>query len=276
VSVVVIVRNGERFLAEALESIRAQEFGAWEAIVVDDGSDDGTLRIAESFADAEPDRFRVVRHPGGANRGMSASRNLGVRHARGELVTFLDHDDCMLPERLRQHVAELDRHADAVAVIGPNIRWCSWRAGGVDSVQDLGVALGALHPVPGPLPVFLVRTNATPQAPIVRRAWVESIGGFEDEFRDMYEDQVFLAKLFLSGSVWVSEHATQRYRQHQDSCVHRAHRKGAHHAARARFLRWLLARLNRTGGPPGLVDGVRRELRRLRWRRLRAWIGLDR
>lgn len=284
VTVVVIVRDGERFLAEALESILVQEFDRWEAIVVDDGSIDGSRAIAERFAAADGERFRLVRHPDGANRGMSASRNLGIRHARGEYITFLDHDDRMLPAKLASQVADLDRHAEAVATVGPNLRWRSWTGGGTqgtgDTVQDLGVALDRVHAPPGPLPVFLARTSATPQAPMVRRAAIDRVGGFDEAFRDMYEDQVFLAKIFLGGGVHITSSVLQHYRQHDASCVHLARRRGRHLAARAQFLSWLSGYLANAPVPPAVriqvAQVVRRERLRLWWHRVRNWTRLRR
>lgn len=276
VSVVVIVRDGERYLAEALESVAAQTLDDWETIVVDDGSVDGSRAIAERFAESSPERFKVVRHAGGANLGMSASRNRGIAESRAALVTFLDHDDAMLPQKLARQVALLDAHPEAAAVIGPNLRWHSWRGGSVaDTVQDLGVALDRLHAPPGPLPAFLTRTSATPQAPMVRRAVIDAVGGFDESFRDMYEDQVFFAKLLLARPVFVSGEVWQRYRQHEESCVTRAHRAGRHLQARRRYLEWLAARIDGTPGASSeLARVVRAERRRNGWARLRAALGL--
>lgn len=292
VSVVVIVFDGERFLGEALESIAAQRFDAWEAIVVDDGSHDRSVEIARAFAERHRGKVRLLAHAGGANRGMSASRNLGTRAARGEFVTFLDHDDAMLPEKLARQVELLRACPTASAVVGPNLRWRSWSdshgngaravpvsAGGSrDEVQDLGVgALDAgraleLDP-PGLLPMMLANAAATPQAPMIRRERLRAIGGFEESFRGMYEDQVFLAKLFLSDRVAVSGEVWHRYRQHDESCVRVAHRSGTQHAARRRFLAWLEARLDARREDH---RGIAREIRRARWASWRAQLGLAR
>src|SRR5512147_3161209 len=93
VSVITIFLDEERFLGEAIDSVRAQTFGDWELILVDDGSRDRSPAIAQSHADAEPARVRCLHHPAHANRGMSASRNLGLDAARGDLIAFLDGDD---------------------------------------------------------------------------------------------------------------------------------------------------------------------------------------
>jgi GT2 family glycosyltransferase len=186
----------------------------------------------------------------------------------------------MHPAKLAAQAADLDRHAEVLATVGPNLRWRSWSAGGVDAVQDLGVELDRVHAPPGTLPVFLARTSATPQAPMVRRTAIDAIGGFHEAFRDMYEDQVFLARLLLAGPVYVSSAVLQRYRQHDASCVHLARLGGRHLAARARFLAWLSGHLASAPVSPvvsaRVAQSVRRERLRLWWHRVRGWTRLRR
>lgn len=96
ISVIVPAYNVEGFIREALASVAAQSYADWECIVIDDGSTDGTLAVAEEFAAADP-RFRLISHE---NRGPGA-RNTGLDNARGEWICFLDADDMLLPHALR-------------------------------------------------------------------------------------------------------------------------------------------------------------------------------
>ena len=107
VSVIIIFLDEQRFLDEAIRSVFEQTFSDWELILVDDGSTDSSPAIAACYATAHPQRVRVVRHPGGINRGMSASRNLGLAVARGEFIAFLDADDVYRPEKLAVQVDHL-------------------------------------------------------------------------------------------------------------------------------------------------------------------------
>ena len=94
VSVVVPIYNVETLLRRALDSILSQTCKDWEAILVDDGSTDSSGRIAEEYA--ESDRRVQVIHK--ANGGQSEARNVGLQHARGEFLLFLDADDFLHPQ----------------------------------------------------------------------------------------------------------------------------------------------------------------------------------
>lgn len=99
ISVVVPVFNGERFLAEALESVRQQTLPAAEVIAVDDGSTDGSAALLDTYPDV-----RVVRQ---ANGGCAIARNRGAALAAHEVIAFLDQDDVWLPDRLARGAAHL-------------------------------------------------------------------------------------------------------------------------------------------------------------------------
>jgi glycosyltransferase involved in cell wall biosynthesis len=101
VSVVLPVRNGERFLAEAVESILGQTLRDLELVVVDDGSVDGTAAILAGFRD---ERLRILTQPA---RGLAAALNRGVEAARARLVARMDADDVSARERLARQLAYL-------------------------------------------------------------------------------------------------------------------------------------------------------------------------
>ncbi len=105
VSVLMSVRNGERHLAEAVESILGQSFGDLELIVVDDGSSDGTPSLLARYGDP---RLRRLRNEKPLGLTRSLGRALGA--ARGAFVARQDADDRSLPERLRRQVEFLDAH----------------------------------------------------------------------------------------------------------------------------------------------------------------------
>jgi glycosyltransferase involved in cell wall biosynthesis len=101
VSVIIPVRNGERFLAEALGSVLGQSYPHLEVLVVDDGSEDGTAEVVRRARD--PRVRYAYQRPGGA----AAARNHGVRLAGGHYLAFLDADDLWHESKLRLQVATL-------------------------------------------------------------------------------------------------------------------------------------------------------------------------
>lgn len=111
VSVIIPVFNREAFIGRAIESVLAQTYSDYEIIVVDDGSTDGTRRALDSFGE----KLRVLSQP---NRGPYAARNLGLQHARGDYIAFLDSDDFWLPERLAKQVPMLDSDPELGLVFG--------------------------------------------------------------------------------------------------------------------------------------------------------------
>jgi len=99
VSTIVPVRDGGRFLAEAIGSVLAQDYAPSELIVVDDGSTDDSVQIASGYPNV-----RLLRTPGG---GVSVARNAGVEAAAGELLAFLDQDDLWTRGKLSAQVPAL-------------------------------------------------------------------------------------------------------------------------------------------------------------------------
>jgi glycosyltransferase involved in cell wall biosynthesis len=111
VSVIVPVRDGERYLEEALRSVLDQAHPELELLVVDDGSTDATPEVLRRMGD----RVRAVRQP---PRGVAAAINHGVSLAGGQFLAFLDADDLWTPCRLAAQLAALDRDAGLDFVLG--------------------------------------------------------------------------------------------------------------------------------------------------------------
>ena len=110
VTVLLPVYNGERYLREAVESILAQTLEAFELLIVDDGSTDGSVEICRSFTDP---RIRVIRHE--KNSGLVSALNDGIDQITTKYVARMDADDVSLPDRLARQVAFLESRPDIVA-----------------------------------------------------------------------------------------------------------------------------------------------------------------
>ncbi len=110
VSVVMSVYNGERYLAEAIESILNQTFSDFEFIVINDGSTDQSGHILDQFQ-SQDSRIRVFHE---VNEGLAVSLNKGLKVARGKFIARMDADDVALPRRLEKQIAYLEAHDDVV------------------------------------------------------------------------------------------------------------------------------------------------------------------
>lgn len=110
VSIVIPCYNHGRFLAEAIDSVLKQTWSPVEIIVVDDGSSDNTRLVA--------DQYPAVRYVYQTNQGLSAARNTGVHHSRGEFILFLDADDWLYADGIECNIRHLQQHPEAAFVSG--------------------------------------------------------------------------------------------------------------------------------------------------------------
>jgi glycosyltransferase involved in cell wall biosynthesis len=106
VSIIIPAYNAGRFLREALESVIAQTFHEWEAIIIDDGSAEDL-----SWVPGMDRRFQLICQE---NRGLSAARNFGIMQSAGSSVAFIDADDVWLPDKLERQMAQLEDRPEAV------------------------------------------------------------------------------------------------------------------------------------------------------------------
>jgi cellulose synthase/poly-beta-1,6-N-acetylglucosamine synthase-like glycosyltransferase len=175
VTVVVPVRNGERYLAGTLRSVLAQTASHLEVIVVDDGSSDGTAAIVAGLAATDP-RIRYVEARG---QGVAAARNQGIELARAPLVAPLDADDLWLPTKLEVQLARLDQvgHDHALAYSWTVLIDADDRLVGVSRPFDEETMAGLEGDVF--LPTLYKSFIANGSNPLMRRAAVEAVGGYD-------------------------------------------------------------------------------------------------
>lgn len=220
VSVIIAVRNGERFLAEAIESVLAQDQRPVEIVVVDDGSTDNSAEVAASF-----EHVVVIRQ---GNEGPAAARNAGVARSSGELITFLDADDRMAPGRLATQVGALGASGPGCVLMHQEL------------VLDPGMSM------PGWVQPFAEPDEAVPglmmSAMLSRDAFL-GVGGFDPSFR-LCEDVDLLFRLREAGvSVEILPTVGVLRRIHPDNASHQV---GPLRAALARAVRARIERMRVT------------------------------
>lgn len=276
VSVISIFYNASAFLAEAIDSVLGQRFSGFELLLVDDGSTDGSSAMAQAYAARDPLHIRYLQHADHANRGMSATRNLGLLHARGEFVAFIDADDRWKPAKLAEQVELLDRLPEVDAVCGTVRYWSSWE-GGRDRIVPTGHVRNL--PVPPPQASLALYPLGGAAAPcpsdlMFRREALVDVGCFEESFTgplQMYEDQALLAKLYLSKTIYFDDRQWLDYRVHDASCVSGVRREGRYGEVRRNFLEWFATYLAQTNDDRAVTvkAAVNRALRAQRYPSIR-------
>ena len=169
VSIVLPVYNGERYLAQAIESCLAQTLADWELILVDDASTDSTPVLIAGYVGADR-RIRSLRHQ--VNRKLPAALNSGFDLACGRYLTWLSDDNQFHPQALAELAGYLDEHP------GVDIVYADCRV-----VDEAGVLVGTRTAEP---PGDLLLTNVVGACFLYRRAVQEQLNG--------YREEVFLAE----------------------------------------------------------------------------------
>jgi len=216
-SVIIPVRNGARFIAEAIGSVQAQLGPGDEILVVDDGSTDGTPRILAGICQAG------LRLLVGGGRGVSAARNLGLAAACGRFVVFLDHDDMWPPDRHRILLGALKQDMTLDAAFGRILRRF-----------EPGARVTAESMVEGHHAYWLVGSG------LYRRRLLDRVGGFAEDM-PMGEDFDLHARLVEAGMRSRLCETYSLIRRHHDANTSNDHGRAV--PWRLEFLRRKIARV---------------------------------
>lgn len=168
VSVVMAVYNEEKYVKDAVESILSQTFTDFEFVIIEDGSNDGTLGILQGYEDKQIRLFHQE------NAGLEESLNKGIRLARGEYIARMDADDLCLPERLQKQVDSLDAHPN-VGMIGSACRIVDESSGVVRSLR--------LPTSNQEIRRYFLRENPFVHSSVmIRRAALDKVGLYDPRF----------------------------------------------------------------------------------------------
>lgn len=198
VSVIIPLYNKATYVLRALDSIAAQTFADFEAIIVDDGSTDDSAKIVANYSDP---RFRMIHQ---ANAGPGAARNAGVEQARGELIAFLDADDEWLPNYLQENVNQLESFGLEAATVTSG--YCEYPAGNSTEAmwRQRGITSGFQRVTANTHPALVVSMLAymSPCSTLVRAEAIRKWGGFYDRENCTFgEDAHLWLKVLLNEAV---------------------------------------------------------------------------
>jgi hypothetical protein len=238
VSVVMVVCNVERYLAEAIESILGQIFREFEFVIVDFGSTDSSKSIVSSFA-AKDDRIKLHEIP---NCGLAEARNAGCFLAQGKYIAIMDADDISLPQRLMWEVEFMEKHPE-VGLVGGGREWFNANGGtlfiNADPTDDAAIRAALAIRCAFCQPTVLIRSEA-----------FSLVGGYRRAFLQAEDYDLFLriSERFQCANL---EHVVLKYRVHPHQLSMAKHRQQTLCALAAR-VSWT----SRMAGKPDPLDSV--------------------
>jgi glycosyltransferase involved in cell wall biosynthesis len=215
VSVTTCFLNAANFLREAIDSVLSQTLSSWELTLVDDGSTDDSTTIAKQYARWYPNRISYIEHEGHKNLGLSTSRNVGIAHATGKYVAFLDADDVWFRHKLEKQTALLEEQSQIDVYVSP----------GLYGYED-----GSTHPQPMTLPMGEIPPGVLigkilendintplPSGLLVRCDVFGRLGGFSDWAPNLIEDQAMFFRIGFGASFYYDPECLVYYRVHPSS-----------------------------------------------------------
>jgi glycosyltransferase involved in cell wall biosynthesis len=201
VSVIIPVFNGERFLREAVQSVREaarvldQKYSGVEIIIVDDGSTDGTGTVARNLPE-------TVRYLHQTNQGPAAARNRGIEHAQGSLIAFADADDLWPEAKLELQLPYLLRDPAIEIVMGR-----------IQQVLLSETVNGQTQSEQFAQPVFSVNLGSA----VIRKSVFERVGLFDETMRYSEDVDWFMRAREGGAAIKTIDAITLFYRQHEQN-----------------------------------------------------------
>ena len=206
ITTVIPVRNRIKFIARALNSVVAQTYRSAEIIIVDDASTDGTSGLLAKLA-SELTGVRIITLD--KNVGAAEARNIGIRHAKGEFIAFLDSDDAWYPEKLEKQVNEFRSDNNVVAVFTGSRAVYSDRS--FSHMPPPNITLTDLF--------YSNRLSTTSSALISKQALIE-VGGFDPSLPSCQDWDLFL-RLADIGRIRVVQEELIEFLNHEEARISR-------------------------------------------------------
>lgn len=206
VSVILPIYNGARFVREAIDSVLAQSYRAYEVVIVNDGSLDESEAVIRPYYLNRPN-FKYVAQ---SNQGVAAARNAGIALAEGELLTLLDQDDLWLPEKLAMQVRYMDEHPE-VGLLHTLVGFVDAQSRAMDRVA------GWVSECSGWCTEKLLQGNPiAPLTAMFRRSCVAAVGGF-DSACESADDWDLWLRISRHAQVGFLDVVTGLYRYHESN-----------------------------------------------------------
>ena len=262
VSIIIPFLNPGDWLTEAIDSVLAQTYTNLEIILIDDGSVDEDAAIALKYCGRFPGRIFYYMHESHVNKGLTASRNLGLSKARGMLIAFLDADDCWMPAKLTEQLSLFEAMPEIQVICEASLFWYNWNdVEKENSIMQIGAEPGVYNP-PQLMELLYPFGEGQPPCPsgiIIKREVIDRCGGFEESFSgiyQLYEDQAFLFKVYSSEIIYISNQVNNLYRKRENSMSSAANNLEIYNTVRKFYANWIENYLTKISGHNPAIDSL--------------------
>ncbi len=262
VSIIIPFLNPGDWLTEAIDSVLAQTYTNLEIILIDDGSVEEDAAIALKYCGRFPGRIFYYMHESHVNKGLTASRNLGLSKARGMLIAFLDADDCWMPAKLTEQLSLFEAMPEIQVICEASLFWYNWNdVEKENSIMQIGAEPGVYNP-PQLMELLYPFGEGQPPCPsgiIIKREVIDRCGGFEESFSgiyQLYEDQAFLFKVYSSEIIYISNQVNNLYRKRENSMSSAANNLEIYNTVRKFYANWIENYLTKISGHNPAIDSL--------------------
>lgn len=210
VSVIMPIYNGVKYMKEAIDSVRSQTYSDWELILVNDGSQDSSQKIIDSYLKKDT-RIRSINQ---SNKGQSVARNVGVSISHGQYITFLDQDDRYYPERLSTIVQFLENNS-IYGMVYSNVDTID-KEGRILSLGVLTSNKAIVHPKKSLIECLGSDLFIVPGSTLIKRDIFDVLGGFDPVLSGYEDDDLFL-RVFMYTRIGFIETSLLQWRIYPES-----------------------------------------------------------
>ncbi|MEM9387252.1 MAG: glycosyltransferase [Pseudomonadota bacterium] len=201
VSIIMPVHNAQATLTDTIQSVLEQDYREWELLIVDDGSTDDSVALALAAAEHD-ERIRVLSQE---NRGPSAARNLGLQHASGRIIAFIDADDLWQYDKLATHVSLFS--------FRPEVDMSFARVQPIDGTGKRCARRSRISKTTLKLTNLLAKNPAcTSSNLVVRKDLLDRIGAFDERLRHAEDQELMIRALRQGAQIEAIQCTLVRYR----------------------------------------------------------------
>jgi glycosyltransferase involved in cell wall biosynthesis len=216
--------NSEAHIATTIQSVVDCQYEEFEILLINDGSKDKSLQICQSFQKRYPLKIRILEHEGQKNKGVSASRRLGVELSQGQFIYFLDSDDILLPRVITRYLEVFSRDEQVILIHG-KIELLSRTTSEIDLEKAFDLGPVEKHYNLSDEPYFLTENHICNSTACFRK---ESISGLDFSFPQAFqiEDWILWTLLSERGRFCYIPEPIVQYRYHENSATFEVNKKG--------------------------------------------------